>query len=575
MNHQSLLHQRLILPLFTLLAGWLCIAPARAQFTYVGQIDTADVGLSFTNPFSVAADAKGNVYITDGNGSLDYIHKYDGTKWTILRSGIPGNGDFKMPRGITVDGKGNLYVADSQNSRIQKFDGKTWTSFGTSGSGSDELMHPEDVIVDDKSGDVYIADLGNFRVQKYSQATKTWTSLVSPTMRDKGRPPYAVALDSEGNLYVNIDLGSGALPDLGRIEKFDGKTWTTYASNAGALGPFWGLGDIAFDEADNLYIADVFNTRVLKFDGTHWTAFGSSGRGNGEFNSSVYAVAFGPAGRVYVSDWGNRRVQIFNQAVPAVMALREGSDKLTSGGSYDFGQVAGGDKRTVTFTIHNRGGAPLTLDSTASVTGTHAGDFTADFSETAAALAPKGTTTFKVTFKPAAAGAHRAQLAIASNDPATPVFRLNLAGSQAKADQPVVSVPGDSIPVVSVPVDSVSVDSVSVDSVSVVSVPVVSVPVEGKPSGDKSFAGTGNAGQEVTLNVFPNPARGELRVTVPANLREAPLVLYSFAGNALLTQPGGGDNLRKLDVKNLPAGVYYLRVGSGPEQLTQRVMISN
>jgi hypothetical protein len=294
----------------------------------------------------------------------------------------------------------------------------------------------------------------------------------------------------------------------------------------------------------------------------------------------VYAVAFGPAGRVYVSDWGNRRVQIFNQAVPAVMALREGSDKLTSGGSYDFGQVAGGDKRTVTFTIHNRGGAPLTLDSTASVTGTHAGDFTADFSETAAALAPKGTTTFKVTFKPAAAGAHRAQLAIASNDPATPVFRLNLAGSQAKADQPVVSVPVDTLPVVSLPVDSVSVDSIPVvsvpgDSVSVDSVSVVSVPVEGKPSGDKPFAGTGNAEQEVTLNVFPNPARGELRIAVPANLREAPLVLYSFAGNALLTQPGGGGNLRKLDVKNLPAGVYYLRVGSGPEQLTQRVMISN
>ncbi|MBD0258396.1 MAG: choice-of-anchor D domain-containing protein [Cytophagales bacterium] len=535
-----------MIPLFlVLLAGWLTTTPARAQFVYAGQIDRTDVGPAFTNPFSVAADARGNIYVS---GSSDYIHKYDGTRWTILGDGTPGNGDFKGPRHVTIDRAGNLYVVDSQNNRIQKFDGKTWTSFGTPGTGNGQLMAPEDVVVDEKSGDIYIADVGNARVQKYNPATKTWTTLISPAMREGEyqHAPYSVALDSEGNLYVNVYLGTGRLPNWGVIEKFDGKTWTTLALGAGELGPFWGLGDLSFDEQDNLYVGDVFNNRVLKFDGTRWTAFGTFGKDNGQF-STVYGIAFDGTGRVYVTDWGNTRVQIFNQVVPAVIALREAGNKLASGGSHDFGQLSAGGTRTVTLTIHNRGGAPLELGGTplVSVSGTHAGDFTADLSETAAVVAPKGTTTFKVTFKPAAVGTRTAQLAIASNDPATPVFSLSLTGTQTKPEPPVTPAP------------------------------VVPGPVAGNPSGDTTPGGTDEEAPEATVAVAPNPATGKLRVTLPAHLGEAPLVLYNSVGKALLTQPGGGGTVRKLDVRHLPAGVYYLRVGSGPKRTTQRVLIRN
>jgi hypothetical protein len=291
---------------------------------------------------------------------------------------------------------------------------------------------------------------------------------------------------------------------------------------------------------------------VLKFDGTRWSIFGSFGAGEGQF-STIYDIAFDGKGTVYISDFNNHRVQIFNQVATPVIALREEGNKLVSGGSHDFGPLAAGDTRTVTLTIHNRGAAPLELSGTpsVSVSGTHAGDFTADLSETAATVAPKGTTTFKVTFKPAAAGIRSAQLAIASNDPATPVFSLSLTGTQTKPAEP---------PATPAPPPPAS---------------VTPVPVAGNPSGDNTPIAAGEEASATRVVVAPNPAIGQLRVTLPAHLSEAPLTLYNFAGNALLTQPGGGGAVRKLGVQHLPAGVYYLQVGSGSERTTQRVLIRN
>ncbi len=65
----------------------------------------------------------------------------------------------------------------------------------------------------------------------------------------------------------------------------------------------------------DFYITDGYvNTRVVKFsaDGEYLMEWGKPGTGPGEFDT-VHGIAIDDQGRVYVSDRGNSRIQIFDQ----------------------------------------------------------------------------------------------------------------------------------------------------------------------------------------------------------------------------------------------------------------------
>src|SRR5690606_19754680 len=80
-------------------------------------------GGEFYNPYGVAADGAGNVYVTDYNNHR--VQKFNSAGVYLTQWGGPGSGDgqFFYPTGVAVDGAGNVYVADYFNHRIQKFDG--------------------------------------------------------------------------------------------------------------------------------------------------------------------------------------------------------------------------------------------------------------------------------------------------------------------------------------------------------------------------------------------------------------------------------------------------------------------
>ena len=72
---------------------------------------------------------------------------------------------------------------------------------------------------------------------------------------------------------------------------------------------------VAFDEKGNFYVSDGYgNTRVAKYskDGEYLKQWGVAGKGDGEFNL-VHDVVLDQAGRVYVADRANDRVQVFDQ----------------------------------------------------------------------------------------------------------------------------------------------------------------------------------------------------------------------------------------------------------------------
>lgn len=115
-------------------------------------------------------------------------------------------------------------------------------------------------------------------------------------------------------------------------------------------------------------------------------------------------------------------------AVPEIVITRADSTELVDGSAtIGLGSAnLGTSSATQTLTIRNTGTAPLT-GLAISTTG-HTADFVVS-SPAAITLAPGATTSFSIFFRPTAAGARTAALAIANNDADENPFDINLTGT--------------------------------------------------------------------------------------------------------------------------------------------------
>jgi len=305
------------------------ITPLSPTAVAAGTVTT--LGSGFSQPYSVAVDAAGNVYVADaGNSAVQKIAP-NGTI-TTLRSG------FNTPYGVAVDAAGNVYVADANNNAVKKIapDGTVTTL----GSG---FNHPYGVAVD-AAGNVYVADTYNGAVKKIA-SDGTITALGSGFVY-----PIGVAVDAAGNVYVG-NYGESTVEKIAS----DGVTVTTLGS--GFSQPY----SVAVDAAGNVYVADAANNAVKKIatDGVTVTALSSGFR-------SPYGVAVDAVGNVYVADWGNNAVKKIAGAGGVVSsysispALPAGLNFNTITGSISGTPTVASDATNYVVTASNLGGSAYT-----------------------------------------------------------------------------------------------------------------------------------------------------------------------------------------------------------------------
>ncbi len=193
---------------------------------------------------------------------------------------------------------------------------RTW---GSEGSGPGQFLRPRGIAVA-PDGSVYVADSGNHRIQKFTadgQWVTAWGSFGGCPEQTPSPgtfcEPWGVAVGPDGAVYV-ADLWAH------RVQKFspDGEflaQWG-FSSNYGAdlrPGAFYGPRGVAIAPDGTVYVTDTGNKRVQVFtaDGVYLRMWGSVGSSPGQLNEPV-GIALGPDGNLYVADTWNYRVQVLD-----------------------------------------------------------------------------------------------------------------------------------------------------------------------------------------------------------------------------------------------------------------------
>jgi DNA-binding beta-propeller fold protein YncE len=158
--------------------------------------------------------------------------------------------------------------------------------------------------------------------------------------------PKNVALAPDGRMYVVEGRGA-------RVTAFnpDGTVSTTWGGAGQADGQFQEPWGIAVAPNGNVYVADTWNHRIQYFDPNgkflgKWGRLGDA-KGRSDTDQGVFwgprSIAISPGGEVYVTDTGNKRVQVFGM---------DGSFKRMFGGD---GNAPGQFKEQVGITLDTEG----------------------------------------------------------------------------------------------------------------------------------------------------------------------------------------------------------------------------
>jgi sugar lactone lactonase YvrE len=296
------------------------VTPARVVSTvagaapHAGAADGVGAAALFNDPWFVAADAQGNVYVADGfNSRVSKISPSGAV--TSFFSGISGSSYLE---GVAVDAAGTIFAADSWAHVIIK-------------------------IAPDGSSEILAGQLG---VTGHKDGTGTAALLASPS---------GLTIDSTGNLFVRS--GDGTIRKITP----SGSVTTVAGSSADQCGSADGPalqarfactgGGLVFDQAGNLFIADGQLIRKMAADGVVTTLAGSiadsgvysaDGTGTDARFQSIQGLTIDPAGNLYAADMLNHTIRkITPSGVVSTIAGVSGVSSVAPGNSPLLNRPAG------------------------------------------------------------------------------------------------------------------------------------------------------------------------------------------------------------------------------------------
>ncbi len=282
-------------------------------------------GYHYNHP-RIAIDRDGSILLIEELGQR--LIKLDPNGSFLWSKGAPGvdmggdNDHFSWPRGVAVDNNSNIYIADGWNNRVQIFNsnGVYQATLGSSNSGTGDYdFNWVSGIAVDNNGTIYVADGYNHRVQVYSSnrvyiATIGVTG-VSGSDNSHFNEPQSIETDAARNIYV-LDSRNC------RVQKYNSNR--IYQMTFGTTGNCDGLTnlghpeDVTVDGQGRVYVSEWDNNAVKIYDvsGAFLTSIGGTWGINTSQFRGVSGVALDNSGNLFACDWQNARIQKFAPGVP-------------------------------------------------------------------------------------------------------------------------------------------------------------------------------------------------------------------------------------------------------------------
>ncbi len=201
-----------------------------------------------------------------------------------------GDGHCTWPFGVAVDNNDHVYVSDEWENSISVFDssGKFLRKWGKPGSGDGELSRPAGLAVE-ANGNIIVVDSGNNRLQVFSPEGK----FVGKCGKAGSGPgefnqPWGITLDKDGNIFV-ADWKNH------RVQKLTGQG-----------KPLMSIGEYgAIEEPEDSFAVTYLGPYIA-------AASEKAGNPSPDKLNHPTDVAVDSDGDIYVTDWGNHRVCVFD-----------------------------------------------------------------------------------------------------------------------------------------------------------------------------------------------------------------------------------------------------------------------
>ncbi|HEX3322846.1 MAG TPA: 6-bladed beta-propeller [Terriglobales bacterium] len=266
-------------------------------------------------PYGVAVDSKGRVYVGDTFVAAIFIFNTETKEVTFLRNGHEAA--FRNIIGIAIDDTDRLFVADAGMHQVSVFSPqlKLESTFG-----ADDLKRPSGIAIDSENRFAYVVDTGNETVFVYDADNfKLLRKLGGPAkkLNDDDPATFAkptnVALDKDGNVYISDTLNN-------RVQIFDadGNFISMFGKAGDGPGTFQRPKGVAVDTDGHIWVVDASQCNVQIYDkeGHLLAFFGYGGGLPGQFGLPA-GIAIDKNNRVIVSDQIKGRIQVFRYITDA------------------------------------------------------------------------------------------------------------------------------------------------------------------------------------------------------------------------------------------------------------------
>ena len=266
-------------------------------------------------PYGIAIDSKGRVYVGDTFVAAVFIFNTDTQEVSFLRNGHEAA--FRNIIGLAIDDSDRLFVADAAMHQVSVFNPqlKLESTFGT-----DQLKRPSGIAIDNENRFVYVVDTGyetvfvfdadNFKLLRKVGGPAKKLNDDDPATFAK---PTNVALDKDGNVYISDTLNN-------RIQIFDadGNFVSMFGKAGDAPGTFQRPKGVAIDSDGHIWVVDASQCNVQIYDkeGHLLAFFGYGGGLPGQFGLPA-GIAIDKNNRAIVSDQVRGRIQVFRYITDA------------------------------------------------------------------------------------------------------------------------------------------------------------------------------------------------------------------------------------------------------------------